>query len=51
MEEIYLGIQEGLDVAKYSDPAYTGGQMSLIRHGLKRSLDISNMLTLNYAFM
>lgn len=41
MEEIRIGMEEGLDVSIYADPEYMPLQMEAIRIGLEKGLDVS----------
>ena len=41
LEEIQIGLEEGLDVSKYANPKFDFNQMAEIRKGLKQGIDIS----------
>ena len=41
MYQIARGLEDGLDVSKYSDPNFHWKQMHEIRRGLKEALNIS----------
>ncbi|MDO4594484.1 MAG: hypothetical protein Q4B52_03815, partial [Tissierellia bacterium] len=39
--QIYKGLNQGLDVSRYSDPKYNWEQMREIRYGLETGVDVS----------
>ena len=39
MEEIILGLKQGLDVSEYAKPEITAKEMKTIREGLRRTKD------------
>ena len=41
MEQIRLGLEDGLDISMYADPKFNREQMKEIRLGLKEGLDVS----------
>lgn len=42
MEEIRLGLFEGLDVSVYAKPKYNSDQIEQIRLGLKNGIDVNS---------
>lgn len=45
LNQIYEGLEEGLDVSIFDDTSFTAAAMNLIRYGLKKDLDMSFLKT------
>jgi hypothetical protein len=50
VQQIILGIQDGVDVSVYSNPEYHYLHMDAIRVGLKHGIDVSPIMEPSYPF-
>lgn len=50
MEQLRLGLQNGIDITAYADPGYNWRQMREIRHALEKKLDVTPLAKRSYNY-